>query len=254
MTEELFLDRATRRVPILYISEEADTLLAQRAASLEFHDDWPIGWLTREPGMTWERCVNYMKRWVYIHGNPLIIVDTLARFWSVGDENNATQVDHAINPVLEVIRNSDAAFFGIHHNRKQGGGGGMGVRGSTALTGGVDVIMELTRLSPFDHSNIRRLQCESRYGETPNLLQIRMEGDTYYVEDTDAVNAEPTIVSVLQTFEDVPTDDFLFLTGLAETTVRRALLSLTQQNIITQHGRGTRGSPFTYRLAIPNAD
>ena len=55
-----------------------------------------------------------------------------------------------INPVLEIIRNSEAAFMGIHHNRKQGGGAGMAVRGSTALTGGVDIVMELNRLSPHD--------------------------------------------------------------------------------------------------------
>lgn len=250
MLGDPFLDRQTRRVPTLYISEEADTLLAQRCVGLGYSDDWPIGWLTPEPGLTWEKCILYMKRWIHVHREPLIIVDTLSRFWSAADENNATQVDHALRPVLEVIRNSEASFMAIHHNRKQGGGGGMGVRGSTALTGGVDVIMELVRLSPYDHSTVRRLQCESRYAETPNMLQIRMEDDTYFVEDADVLDLEPTIISILQTMEDVPLTDLQYLTGAAESTLRRAITSLTNRGMIVRNGRGTSGAPFTYRLAL----
>lgn len=245
-----FFDRETRRVPILYVSEEADYLLSERATALGYDDTWPIGFLTKEPGLTWEMVITYMKRWVYVHKEPLIIVDTLSRFWSAESENDATQVDRAISPVLELVRNSQASFFGIHHNRKQGGGGGTAVRGSTALTGGVDVIMEMSRTSSHDHSNVRRLQCESRFGETPSLLHMRLVGGQYIVEDAETAETEQAIIEILQSLEAVPLGDIVFLTGIPETTVRRALNGLVHRGVVSRGGSGTKRSPYVYSLAV----
>lgn len=251
MTGNGFLNLPTRQVPVLYISEEADNVLSDRADAIGYDPSWPIGWLTREPGMTWEKCIFYMKRWVYLYRDPLIIVDTLARFWNAGDENNATQVDHALNPVLEIIRNSQASFFGIHHNRKQGGGSGMAVRGSTALTGGVDIIMELQRLGPYDRSPVRRIQCESRFSETPQLLQVRLNGHEYEVEDAEIIELEPRVVSMLQTMEQVTVADMSFMfESVSETTLRRLLTGLTQRGVIHRSGTGTNNSPYRYSLAV----
>lgn len=245
-----FLDRSCLSVPILYISEEPDTLLAARADSLGFQDSWDIGWITHEPGLTWEKIIYYMKRWIYVKRNPLIIVDTLSRFWSASDENNATEVTHALNPVLEVIRNSEASFFGIHHNRKRGGGGGIAVRGSTALTGGVDVIMELSRTGDHDRSPVRRLQCESRYSETPGVLQIRLDGDSYTVEDSEALELEPQIIMFLQTIEGAALGDIVYMLAEPETTVRRVITGLFQRGVVTREGTGTSRSPYRYSLAV----
>ena len=245
-----FLDRATRQVPILYISEEPDTLLAERADAFGFDNDWPIGWLTHEPGMSWEKCLYYMKRYVWQYHNPLIICDTLSRFWSAQSENDASQVTQAMNPVLEIVRNSEAAFFGIHHNRKQGGGAGMAVRGSTALTGGVDIIMELARTSGYDRSSVRRLMCESRYSETPNALHLRLEDGIYHVEDEEAIELEPRIVVFLQTVEGVTLADIVFMLDIPETTARRVVTGLVQRGIVTRDGTGTSRSPFRYTLSV----
>lgn len=250
MTGVPFLERDTRQVPILYISEEPDTLLAARAGHFGFEDSWPIGWLTHEPGMSWEKCIYYIKRYVWEHKNPLVICDTLARFWSAQSENDASQVTQAMNPILEIVRNSEAAFFGIHHNRKQGGGSGMAVRGSTALTGGVDIIMELARTSGYDRSNVRRLMCESRYGETPQQLQLRLEDNVYHVEDSETVELEPKVVMLLQTMEAVTLSDICFLMDIPETTARRLLTGLTQRQIINREGTGTSRSPYRYSLNV----
>jgi hypothetical protein len=249
MNEEGFLDRETRRVPILYISEEADTLLAARADYMGFLDEWPIGWLTKEPGLTWERVITHMKRWVFLYPEGCIIfVDTLARFWNCESENDATQVDHALNPVLDVVRNSNAAFVGIHHNRKGGGGGGTAVRGSTALTGGVDIIMELTRIGQYDHSNVRRLNCESRYSETPSALQLRLNNGVYEAEDMEAIELEPTIIAMLQTMEGITIADMAGLNGTPETTLRRIIVGMIQRGIVLREGTGTSRSPHRYSL------
>lgn len=251
---EGFLDRATRAVPILYFSEEADTLLAERADALGFEDSWPIMWQTKEPGLVWEKCIWLMKNFVHVHKEPIIIVDTLARFWNCESENDATQVDHALNPVLELIRNSHAGFVGIHHNRKQGGGGGSAVRGSTALTGGVDIIMELSRVGAHDRSNVRRLSCESRYSETPSLLQLRLDDGAYTVEDMEAVEMEPQVISILQTMEGMTIEDLTFLMNGSEATVRRVIGSLWNRAILHRQGTGKAGSPYTYSLAIPASE
>lgn len=247
---ELFLDRQTRAVPTLYVSEEADTLLAERADRCGFLDSWNIGWITPEPGLTWEKIIHYIKRYVYLYGEPLIIIDTLSRFWSAESENDASQVNHAINPVLEVIRNSQASLFGIHHNRKQGGGGGIGVRGSTALTGGVDVIMELERTSGYDRSNIRRLRCESRFGETPTAIQMRLEDGHYIVEDAEAIEMETILVTLLQTMAGVTINDITTLLDEPETTIRRVINGMVTRGVVARTGQGTSRSPFLYTLNV----
>jgi hypothetical protein len=190
-----------------------------------------------------------MKRWVHLYPEGCIIfVDTLARFWNCESENDATQVDHALNPVLDVVRNSNAAFVGIHHNRKQGGGGGTAVRGSTALTGGVDVIMELTRIGQYDHSNVRRLNCESRYSETPQALQLRLVDGDYELEDMEAIELEPTIIAMLQTMTEITISDMCALNGTSETTVRRVISGMIARGIVMTQGSGTARSPYRYSL------
>ncbi len=73
----------------------------------------------------------------------LVVFDTLADLWPVKDENNATDVQGALQPVRRLA--DGRAVLLVHHLRKSDGGEGTGSRGSGALAGFVDVLVELRR-------------------------------------------------------------------------------------------------------------
>src|SRR5205807_3883734 len=67
------------------------------------------------------------------HDVGLIVVDSLSKFWSLRDENDAVQVERAIGTILEHCRACRAAVVLIHHLRKSGGAENLDTRGSGAL-------------------------------------------------------------------------------------------------------------------------
>lgn len=70
----------------------------------------------------------------------LVVVDPLARVMGDGDENSARDMGRALTSVGR-IQESGAAVLVLHHYGKSGGG----VRGSTALPAGADVVMTLAK-------------------------------------------------------------------------------------------------------------
>ena len=73
----------------------------------------------------------------------LVVFDTLVDLWPVKDENNATDVQGALQPLRRLA--DGRAVLLVHHLRKSDGGEGTGSRGSGALAGFVDVLVELRR-------------------------------------------------------------------------------------------------------------
>lgn len=73
----------------------------------------------------------------------LVIFDTLANLWPVKDENSANDIGAALQPVLQLAKGR--AVLLVHHLRKSDGGEGTGSRGSGALAGFADVLVELRR-------------------------------------------------------------------------------------------------------------
>ena len=80
-----------------------------------------------------------IKEYVCTHDIRLILIDTLASFWTVADENDAASVQKAIQPLLALARDSGACVLLIHHARKSDGQNGDEIRGSGALFAAVDV-------------------------------------------------------------------------------------------------------------------
>lgn len=243
------LEQPTRAVPILYISEEADALLASRADMLDFQDSWSIGWVTLEPGLYWEQVIQHIRHAVATWGNPLIIIDTLSRFWSVQDENDATQIDQALRPVFDIIRHSQAAVIGVHHLRKAGGTHGMAVRGNTALPAAVDVLIELWRINPFDNSTKRRLVSVSRYSGTPEEMQIELRnGSGYVVRDTALVELERVIIGLLADRETLAAEEVAEELFVGIRYAQQALAGMCNRGLLERHGRGGRAG-YRYSLA-----
>src|SRR5215203_4497455 len=69
----------------------------------------------------------------------------------------------------------------VAHQRKAAGKHGEAVRGSNALTGGVDVIIELERAGEDLGRRMRVLRAESRFTATPEELVGELTEDEGYV-------------------------------------------------------------------------
>jgi AAA domain len=73
----------------------------------------------------------------------LVVLDTIANLWPVRDENGAADVQAALMP-LQRLADGRAVLLS-HHLRKSDGREGTASRGSGALAGFVDIILELRR-------------------------------------------------------------------------------------------------------------
>src|SRR3989337_4411398 len=97
-----FLDQSTVTVPTVLLTAEPVPLLIQRRDEFELADA-PLHVLPLQPGLSWPRCIAYVKR-LAIQGYGLIVVDTLSRFWGIADENDAAQVIQALSPLFALTR------------------------------------------------------------------------------------------------------------------------------------------------------
>ena len=107
----------------------------------------------------------------------LVLVDTLAAWWHLENENDASEVLRSGRMLLNAIHQTKAAWLCLVHTRKSGGEGGDEIRGSSALLGLVDIAISMKR-RPGD-SQTRVLETVSRFSETPKELVIRYGENGY---------------------------------------------------------------------------
>jgi hypothetical protein len=115
----------------------------------------------------------------------LVVIDPIADFWPVRDENNAGEVTSAVSP-LRAVADAGANVLLIHHNRKAEGKNGQAARGSTALPGFADVLMDLRRGT----GSVRILTATGRLPEPPERhIELTLTG---YVLRDQGTGPEPT--------------------------------------------------------------
>jgi hypothetical protein len=115
-----------------------------------------------------------------LDGDPadLVIFDTLANLWPVRDENSAAEVGAALSQFHRIT--SGRAVLAVHHLRKSDGAEGTGSRGSGALAGFADIILELRRQkAAYDPGQRKRvLSGYGRYDAIPPewVIELGEEG------------------------------------------------------------------------------
>ncbi len=122
----------------------------------------------------------------------LVAIDPLASFLPAKSENHADGMLAALLP-LQRLTKAGLAVLVLHHPRKNAAADGQAARGSGALSGYVDVLVEMHwHGQAADNDRRRRLLAWSRYDETPRQLLIEMTPDgTDYVCLGD-VEADPS--------------------------------------------------------------
>ena len=184
------------------------------------------------------------------HDITLVIIDTLAAFWSIENENDASEMTRAVKPLLGLARESGACVLLIHHARKSEGSHGDEIRGSGALFGLVDIAIVMKRHSVETQ---RLLQAQSRYPETPSELVIELR-ETGYVSlgDPAAVGKADKLRRLREALTDTPEEiaDLAKKTGLSRRDATRLLDLLVKDGETIREGKGKRNEPHRFRRIV----
>lgn len=147
-------------VPALLLTEEGALTVVNEAGDLRLD----VVSKRLEPAASWTlaEALAAVVEWLDSHVGGLVVIDTLAAWAGIEDENDAAATTAAIQMVSAVLASRGAAVVIVHHTRKGGGDYGEGIRGSTAILAAVDLAAELTYVSP---GNDRRwLSLRGRFG------------------------------------------------------------------------------------------
>src|SRR5206468_7470219 len=187
---------------VLLLSEERAGTLVEKAR--RFNLDGAVIVLMRHQATdeSWPEVIAQATAECKKRGLGVLVIDTWDKWVSLaGDaENQAGAIVKALEPLQKAAAEGLAVFI-VAHQRKAGGSYGEAVRGSNALTGGVDVVAELERAPAIagEHGSLRVLRANSRYMGTPEAITVHLTDAGYAGgEDIETAQTEADQERVLE--------------------------------------------------------
>ena len=244
------------------VSEEPAGLWVGRAETLDFGEH--VRWLCRPfdhkpDAAEWQALIDYLALLGREQAVTLAAIDPLAAFLP-GDENNAAAIITALLP-LRRLTEAGMAVCLMHHPGKHCRTVGMLSRGSGALGGHSDVLLEMTLLGGAEADDRRRrLRAFSRFRETPpeQVIELNEAGTDYAVlaaADAAALGGcWPALTLVLSaalgklTRADVLTAWPRGHDRPSPPTLWRSLERGVAEGLLLRDGAGTSNEPFRYWL------
>jgi DnaB helicase-like protein/AAA domain-containing protein len=236
------LFRVVPDLSVLVLTEEPQSLWRGRLRR------WGIStpnWRFRfADGTPWLTVLQQVKQETF----NLLVVDTLRAFTGIVDENDASAVVAAIQPLVLLARSKHIGVVALHHLRKTEGEEGLAHAGSTALVGLFDVALELRR---DQHAPGRRIMTAvSRFEETPKALALEMRGEELVVLGSPEAVALNEVAE--RVFTAIPPESQLTMLEIcgaldepkpSREQVSRAIRQLRAEGRVTAAGRGVKGDP-----------
>ncbi len=174
------LDLAVAPGRALVVSEESPTDWRPRFQQLGIREqvDLLCRPFTTQPTMSqWLALLEAAAALHDRQGTALVVIDSLAQFLPAHSENSASALLECLTP-LQGLTTAGMSVLLLHHPRKGKTVAGQAARGSGALPGFADIIIEMgycTRPDELDRR--RRLVAFSRHEQTPRHLLIELEAD-----------------------------------------------------------------------------
>jgi hypothetical protein len=256
-----FLKRNTTIANVLYVSEQplasfyaemhnSNLTAKSEQGQLEFATtaDWYK--------FSWPEIVQQVGEIAVKNKSTLVVFDTLSRIARVKDENDASEMQNAIDKLNPLLASGIAPFI-VQHERKAGGDIYDAGRGTNALAGGVDVMLRL-RLMP-KMSNQRLLDGVGRLPLPATSLVIeRKTSDStsfyQYVGENNVavanVNSQNKILMLWASDRDawLSENDIVDRTQQSRSTVKRVITRLIDDDgFLESRGGGSKVEPFEYR-------
>lgn len=261
--------RAVRAGQAIVVSEEPKALWAARARQLGMGPH--ARFLCRpfrgtRPGPTqWQALIDQLVAVRRADGLDLVVIDPLAAFLPGRTENDAGTVLEMLLP-LQGLTDEGVAVLLLHHPRKGAAVVGQMARGSGALTGSADILIEMNGLSgPADDDRRRKLAGFSRHPATPRRLVIELNAagtDYAALGDYTSVEFDDGWQVLFWVLEDAPRK--LTRAGLLDrwpadykkpdpATLWRWLDRAVKDGRVLVDGTGRTNKPFRYWLKANEA-
>jgi hypothetical protein len=259
--EEDFCGQPVAGARVVYVTEEHEGLWAGRRDAVGFGDwcEFVVRPFLQKPNNSqWLAFIVALSESLERRPADLVVFDPLVNLWPVREENSASEVQAALMPLRLLNDKNNAAVCLVHHLRKGDGLEATGSRGSGALSGWADTLIELRRYAPTDKKDRRRvLTAYGRYEDTADeadtVIELGEHGYTAHGTKGDSV-----VRDVLQTIRGLLPASPPGLTQKAILDVwpdeRRprtqrftdALRHGEEVHLWARLGTGHKGDPFTY--------
>ena len=168
---ESFLGHVTRRVNILYLSEERPPTMADalRRRGTEHYSGLHILLRSDTLGMDWPQIVELIRAYVREHNIGLVIVDTLSDWADLGleEENDSAAALESLRPLHQLAADNVAVWVARHAKKGYSANVADQGRGSGAFTGAVDIVLGLQRMAGSGNKNQRKIEPVGRFNDTP---------------------------------------------------------------------------------------
>lgn len=251
---EEFLGYKANRTGVLIMApsaEENPREIANRIQRMDVgpkHNLWlKIGYFDRTPG-AYMQLRQFMKR----RDVGLMVIDTLAPFLELEEENDNSEMLAAIRPLVEMAHEDGVSILAIHHHGKRTGRDvSKSIRGASSILGAVDVAWMLSEVR--GEAGRRRIETRSRFAETPPQMTYEYDRDTHafgLIESHEIGELPQTFMAQLQdTLALSPR--MLSLYELAEQLdkpMKRVAAAFTGPlpEWCVKAGEGKKGLPFVY--------
>lgn len=163
------------------LSEESSEqwLLRGRRLDLDSHVGWYCRPFRGRPSrQQWHELLDRVGNESAQRGVSLVVVDPLAAFFPGKSENDAAAMLDALAPLQQLAARGLSVLV-LHHPAKKSRDDGPTGRGSGALLGCADILLELRWYRrPAEADRRRRLLALSRFDDTPRELVIELNGST----------------------------------------------------------------------------
>ena len=255
--------RSVRTGRAVVVSEEGEEHWAARDARLHFGPHVRLlsrPFRGRPTPADWAALVTTLADRQVADGLDLVVIDPLASFLPGRSENDAGLILEFLLP-LQRLTAAGASVLILHHPRKGATAGGQLARGSGALTGAADILIEMDAIGPAtEDDRRRRLWGFSRHPDTPARLVIELSADgTDYAALGDFVTLEqtdrwPVLMGVLEdapkklTRRDILTRWPADHAKPGDVTLWRWLERAVKDGRVLVMGSGRRNEPWVYWL------
>ena len=182
--EEEFGGQPTYKSKILVISEENEGEWLSQKEELDPEEiDHVLIWsrpIRVKPNLKqWVQFIEEITERCKKDSIDLVVIDTLSTFWPIDNENDSAQVLKALVPLYNFTENNIGVLL-VHHFRKGGGDQAQASRGSGALPGFVDNIIEFTRSSDGFYTQ-RILTTYGRFDAVIPTVVIELNNEGKYI-------------------------------------------------------------------------
>lgn len=258
---ETFLGRATRQMGALYVAAEDSFGLVRERLRTRFGDERDAPFYLLPADGSFDQSLRLdddgttlmrLAETIVALDVGIVVLDPM-RELHTAKENDADEMAMLLRPLRQLAHEKDVTIVLVHHRNKHGQDASTAVRGSSAITGSVDVVMTLD-VNNDDDGDLTpgqavTLRAEGRYGPKQRITArlgsgLRWEVTTATPPDATLTARIPYLLSAKD--EPMTADAIADALTAKLGSVQNSLAALLKEDKIVRLGKGVKNAPYTY--------